>query len=60
MYQLVKYEGDFYFIDAGDKLLKNIRVYLSSKFVEGFTFEDGSAIPAGYYRFDADGKMIIE
>ena len=59
-YQLVKFEGDFYFIDAGDKMLKNIRVYLSERFVAGFTFDDGTAVPAGYYRFGSDCKMIIE
>ena len=58
-YQLVEFEGNFYFIDAGDKLLKNIRVYLSETFVKGHTFADGTPIPAGYYEFDADGKMLI-
>ena len=57
-YQLVEYEGDFYFIDEGDKLLKNVRVYLSDTFVKGKTFANGSPIPVGYYTFDADGKMI--
>ena len=59
-YKLVQYEGDYYFIDAGDKLLKNTRVYLSANFVSGHTFADGTPIAAGYYEFDADGKMIIK
>ncbi len=59
-YKLVEYNGDFYFIDNGNKILKNTRVYLSEKFVTGFTFADDTAIPAGYYDFDADGKMIVK
>ncbi len=59
-YRLVEYQGDFYFIDAGNKLLKNTRVYLSQKFVSGFTFADGTPLPEGYYEFDANGKMIIK
>ena len=58
-YQLVEFEGNFYFIDEGDKLLKNIRVYLSSAFVSGKTFPNGKAIQPGYYEFDADGRMIL-
>ena len=59
-YKLVEFEGNFYFVDEGDKLLKNTRVFLSEKFVAGKTFADGTPISAGYYEFDEDGKMIIE
>lgn len=59
-YQLVEYEGDFYFIDAGNKLLKNTRVYLNESFVKGFTYADGTALTAGNYEFGADGKMVIK
>ena len=38
--------------------MKNSRVYLSEKFVAGATFADGTALPAGYYEFDAEGKMV--
>ena len=52
-YQLVEFEGDYYFISDSHKLAKNCTVYLSEKFV------DGTGIPVGKYSFDADGKMII-
>ncbi len=58
-YQLVEFNGDFYFINDGHKVAKNTKLYLSSRFVEGKTFSDGSAIAVGYYEFDADGKMIL-
>ena len=57
-YQLVEYEGDFYFIDAGNKILKNVRIYLNDKFVAGHTYADGTALSAGYYEFDENGKMV--
>ena len=59
-YKLVEFEGNFYFINDGNKLAKNGKLYLSDKFVAGFTFADGTPIPAGLYEFDADGKMVIE
>jgi hypothetical protein len=59
-YQLVEFEGNFYFIDSGDKIVRSKKLYLSQQFVEGKTFADGTAITAGYYYFDADGKMVIE
>ena len=55
----MEYEGNYYFINDGHKLAKNITLYLSDRFVEGKTFADGTAIPASLYSFDADGKMII-
>ena len=59
-YQLVEFEGSFYFINDGDKIVRNGKLYLSQKFVEGKTFADGTPIPVGYYEFDAEGKMIIK
>jgi len=50
-YQLVEYEGNYYFIDNGHKYLKDKRVYLSAQFLEGTDFT------AGYYTFDAEGKL---
>ena len=58
-YRLVEFEGSFYFIDSGDKFVRNKRLYLSEQFVKGMSFPDGRAIQVGYYNFDADGKMII-
>ncbi len=58
-YQLVQYEGDYYFIDAGNKLLKNINVMLSEKYVDGFTYPDGTPMLAGRYNFGEDGKLLL-
>ena len=58
-YQLVEFEGNFYFISDGDKVVKNHTLYLSAKYVEGMTFADGRPIQVGKYEFDAEGKMII-
>ena len=59
MYKLIEFEGSYYFVDEGDKLLKNKRVFLSSAFVSGKYFADGRAIVPGYYEFDAEGKLIV-
>ena len=56
-YQLFEYEGNYYFINDGDKIAKNTKLYLSEKFVTGVTLPDGSAFPAGLYHFGADGKI---
>ena len=53
-YQLVEFEGDYYFINDSHKLAKDKRIYLSQRFVEG------TDLKVGWYNFDADGKMIIE
>ena len=58
-YKLVEYDGDFYFINDGDKVAVNTRLYLSATFVKGMTFADGTPIPVGYYQFDAEGKMEL-
>jgi hypothetical protein len=59
-YKLVEFEGNLYFINDGHKIAKNKKIYLSRLYVEGKTFADGSAIPVGYYTFDASGKMMID
>ena len=59
-YKLVEFEGSFYFINDGDKVVKNKKLYLSAQFVEGKTFADGTPIPVGTYEFDADGKMVLK
>ena len=58
-YRLVEHEGSFYFVDEGNKLLRNIRVYLSNTYVSGKYFADGRAIIPGYYEFDAEGKLVV-
>ncbi|MBR6050897.1 MAG: tyrosine-protein phosphatase [Clostridia bacterium] len=53
-YQLVEFEGNYYFINDYNKYARNKSVYLSARFVEGTGF------PVGYYEFDENGKMIIK
>ena len=53
-YQLVEFEGDYYFINNGNKIAKNTRIYLSQIFVEG------TDLKVGYYDFDADGKLVLK
>ena len=59
-YQLVELNGDYYFVSDSYMVAKNQRVYLSDRFVNGKTFPDGAPIPAGYYEFNADGKMMTK
>ena len=59
-YQLVEFEGDFYFIDSGDKIVKNKTLRLADQYVEGFVLENGEALKPGLYYFDAEGKMVID
>jgi len=59
-WKMVTYNGDYYFINDYNKLAKNITLYLSEKFVAGQTYPDGSPMEPGLYRFDADGKMVIQ
>ena len=53
-YQLVEFEGDYYFINDYNKYTVNKTIYLTSKSLEGTDFKPG------YYEFGADGKMIIK
>ena len=57
-YQLVEFEGDYYFVNDFNKLLKNTKVYLSNKFLENIVLEDGSVLEAGYYSFNSSGKLV--
>ena len=58
-YQLVEFEGNFYFITDWHKVARNARIYLTEKTLEGKEFGNGRILQPGYYDFDADGKMII-
>ena len=58
-YQLIEFEGDYYFINDYNKVLKNKRIYLSERFVNSITLADGSMLEVGYYSFDADGKLVL-
>ena len=57
-YKLVEFEGNFYFIDKGNMVAKDARIYLSDTFVAGKT-HNGYALEPGWYTFDAEGKMIL-
>ncbi|MBQ7818384.1 MAG: phosphodiester glycosidase family protein [Bacteroidales bacterium] len=59
-YQLVEFNGDYYFINDYNKLLKSTRVYLSERFLADIVLEDGSMLEVGYYSFDANGKMVLK
>ena len=58
-WKLVEWEGDYYFINDYDKLVKNDRLYLSQVFVDGHNYPNGNPMEPGYYDFDEDGKMIL-
>ena len=54
---LIKYDGDFYYVDKYAKIIKNDEHCLVT--TNGWTFADGTPVPKVSYSFDADGKMII-
>jgi hypothetical protein len=51
LYQVVEFEGNYYFVDNGYRVAKNTTVYLG----EAFTANVG--LPKGLYAFDANGVM---
>ena len=53
-YQLVEFEGDYYFINDSNKYAVSKTLYLTAQFVDPF----GMAV--GYYEFDASGKMVMK
>ena len=53
-YQLIEFEGNYYYIASGHKYVTDKKVYLSATRVEGTPFK------AGNYQFDAEGKMVLE
>ncbi len=53
-YQVIEFEGDYYFINDGHKVAKNCKLYLSEQFVSG------TALNVGYHEFDSDGKIIFK
>ena len=59
-YQLVEVDGEFYYIGDRHEIVKNNTVYLRADRINGLTYADGTPITAGYYEFDADGKMIVD
>ena len=57
-YGLVLFEGDYYYVNAGGKIVKDAEKYVNRP--NGLTFPDGTAIEKAYFYFDAEGKMVIE
>ena len=53
-YQLIEFEGSYYYICEYHKYAVNKTTYIDAKVLEGTDFK------AGYYEFGADGKMIIK
>ncbi len=58
-YQLVEFDGNFYYIGDRHEIVKDKKVYIKAERTNGLTFADGTPISAGWYDFDIDGKMII-
>ena len=52
-YQLISYNGDYYFITDCNKVAKNCSIYLGGS-------AEKVGLAKGYYDFDADGKMILD
>ena len=59
-YALIEFEDNFYFVSDGRKVAMNKTIYLTDEYLVGFTYEDGTPLAAGYYTFDAEGKMVIQ
>ena len=59
-YTLVEYQGDFYYVSDGNKIAKNVTLYLN-KVLAGYTYPGtNDPMVAGNYEFDADGKMVFK
>ena len=58
-FQLIYYEGYYYFVSNNHQYIKNRTAPIGENVVEGMTYEDGTPIKAGYYKFDKHGRMII-
>ncbi len=58
-YQLVEVDGDFYYIGDRHEIVKNKKVYIKADRLNGLTYSDGTPLIAGWYQFDANGKMVI-
>jgi hypothetical protein len=52
-YKVVKVDDDYYFVSDYNKIATNCTLYLGDGFVAN------TDLTAGYYNFDADGKMTI-
>ena len=57
-YALIEYNGDYYYVGDGRKVVTNKKWWLTAADVAGKTWPDGCMIDVGYHYFDADGKMV--
>ena len=53
-YQVIEFEGNYYYIGNYNKYLVNKTVFVESKLLEG------TPLKAGHYDFDAEGKMVLK
>ncbi len=53
-YQVIEFEGEYYYIGNYNKYYVNKRVFIEQKLLEG------TSLKPGYYTFDADGKMELK
>ena len=56
-YGLVEWEGNFYYVNDGGKIVRNMRKFVN--ITNGLVFANGDAVPRAFFEFDADGKMIL-
>ena len=54
-YQLIEFEGDYYYINDFHKYAINKTIYLTAADLTAV----GLSLPAGYYGFDAQGKLVV-
>jgi hypothetical protein len=57
-YKLIEFEGAYYFINDGDKIVKGGNIYIPEKFLNGTLLPNGKPFTVGLYKFDSEGKMI--
>ena len=51
-YQLIMYEGYYYYVADAHKVVKGRSIYLNKVL-------EGTGLAAGYYEFDENGRMIL-
>ena len=59
-YQIIYFEGDYYFVNDYHKLIIGRTIWLDAKFLNEIDHPLGYQIEAGYYYFDEDGKMVLD
>ncbi len=59
-HQIIEYNGNYYCISTGNKLIRNKTAYLTEKFVTGVVLPDGSILGTGYFEFGEDGRIIFK